>query len=1147
MHFSDSGLTLSATDLAKHLGCRHLTQLDLRRTKGELDRPYRHDPAVEVLQQKGLQHEGSYLDHLRDGGLRILELPHNSRDLEETRRALAEGADAIAQVWLADGRWAGIADVLLRVPGCSVLGDYHYEVVDTKLSANTKPGTLLQLCLYAELLGELQGRRPDAVKVVTPGTGFEPEVYRVDHYEAYYRQVKARLEREALDGASSYPEPCDHCNVCDWWQRWDRQRHDDDHLSLVAGITRAQRAGLTGWGIETLERFGREPLAPDLRPDCGSRESLDAAQHQAHVQLKDRTSPDPYYEMLEVSEGGGLARLPEPDAGDLFFDLEGDPFAGDGGLEYLFGWAAVPGDGGDPAYGHTWAHDGPSERAAFEHFIDMVMERRQEHPAMHVYHYAPYEPAALKRLMGRYATRAQEVDELLRAGAFVDLYQVTRQAVRAGVESYSIKKLERFFGYERRVDLPDVSLPKRRMEVLLQTGQGHEAPGEIRDIVRGYNEDDCVSTWRLRQWLEQRRDEWIAAGVEVARPQPQEGEPGEELTERQERLEDLRRRLIEGLSPLPEERDEEAQARWLLAHLLDWHWREEKAAWWEFFRLCDLPEEDLRDEKAGIAGLEWRKQLPKVGKERNPRHRYSYPEQLVEIGEGAEVYDQEGGKLGSVVGIDTVAMTVDIKQGKGRKEDRPRCVFEHGVVRTTVLRESLMRLGEWAAENGVKTGESASFARAGRDLLLGLAPRRTAAGPLRKEGEPAVDAARRLAAELDGGALPVQGPPGSGKTWAGARMIVELVKRGRRVGVSAVSHKVIENLLQSAIEAASEEHVELACMHKVSEFSDEPPKGIEEVGDNHTPLAALEAGEANVVGGTAWLWARPEYAGSVDVLFVDEAGQMSLANVLAMSPCARNLVLLGDPQQLEQPQKGSHPEGTDVSALQHVIGEGSVMPPDKGLFLEQTWRLHPAICGFTSRQFYEGQLTSRESMELQSIEGPTKYGGAGLWVEEVDHEGNQGSSPEEVERVAEVVAELTREGVTWRGADGKTKPLRIEDILVVAPYNAQVARLQERLGPRAQVGTVDRFQGQEAAAVVYSMTTSTPEDAPRGMEFLYSLNRLNVATSRARCACVLVANPRLFEPECRSVRQMRLANGVCAFLAEARPRRGTTTSVASDK
>ena len=345
---------------------------------------------------------------------------------------------------------------------------------------------------------------------------------------------------------------------------------------------------------------------------------------------------------------------------------------------------------------------------------------------------------------------------------------------------------------------------------------------------------------------------------------------------------------------------------------------------------------------------------------------------------------------------------------------------------------------------------------------------------------------------------------------------------------------MIDNLLRSALEAASEEHVELVCLHKVTELSAEAPEGIEEVTDNAKPLADLEDGKANVVGGTAWLWARAEYETAVDVLFVDEAGQMSLANVLAMSPCARNLVLLGDPQQLEQPQKGSHPEGTDVSALQHVIGEGSVMPEKMGLFLEQTWRLHPGICGFTSRQFYEGRLNSQEGMELQAVEGPTKYRGAGLWVEEVKHEGNQGTSPEEVERVAELVADLTRGDVIWRGADGKAKPLRLEDILVVAPYNAQVAHLQEQLGPQAKVGTVDRFQGQEAAAVVYSMTTSSPEDAPRGMEFLYSLNRFNVATSRARCVCVLVANPKLFEPECHSVRQMRLANGVCAFSAESR-------------
>ena len=1134
MYFSKSRLVFSATDLGNHLACWHKTQLDLRCAKNELERPQWDDSVFEVLRQKGEEHERRYRGHLEAQGLKVVELPESNRDLAATRQAMAEGADAITQAWLEDGCWNGRADVLLRVPGSSRLGEYHYEVVDTKLSAHTKPGTILQLCLYAEILGKLQGRRPDAIKVVTPGTGFEAEVYRLDNYEAYYRRVKASFEEAARNGADTYPEPCQHCTVCDWWTMCDQQRRDDDHLSLVAGIRRGQRNELTGWGIDTLERFGREPLDANLKPSRGSRESLDNFHHQAYVQLKDRSSPEAYFEMLPVCEGSGLTRLPEPDAGDLFFDLEGDPFAGEAGLEYLFGWAAVPDLGSmDPIYDHFWALDERSEWAGFERFIDMVMERRRRHPGMHVYHYAAYEPSALKRLMGRYASREQEVDELLRAEAFVDLYRVTRQALRAGVESYSIKELERFFGYERCISLQEVSRPKRRLEALLETGQGQEAPEEIRDIVRGYNKDDCLSMWRLRWWLEKLRARQVAEGKEVPRPQPREGEAGEQLKGWQQELEDLRGRLTDGLSPQPEERNGDQQGRWLLAYMLDWHWREEKAAWWEYFRLRDLPVEELYDEKAAIAGLVWREQLPKVGKERSPRHRYSYPPQIVEIREGARLYDEKGENLGNVVGIDHIAKVVDIKHSGKKKEERPSRVYECDIVRTDTLRESLMHLGKWVAENGVEAGDAESYARASRDLLLRLPPRRKGSGPLRSERESGVDAARRLAGELHGGALPVQGPPGSGKTFTGARMIVELVKRGKQVGVSAVSHKVIENLLRNALKASEEEQVKLICQHKVTELSAEAPEGIEEVTDNKKPLSALKAGDANVVGGTAWMWARPEYAGAVDVLFIDEAGQMSLANVLAVSSCARNLVLLGDPQQLEQPQKGSHPEGTDVSALQHVIGDSSVMPTEKGLFLEQSWRLHPEVCSFTSRQFYEGQLNSREGMEMQAIEGPTKYRGAGLWVEEVVHEGNQGTSPEEVERVAEVVADLTREGVTWRDADGKAKPLRLEDILVVAPYNAQVAEIKARL-PGAEVGTVDKFQGQEAAAVVYSMTTSSPEDAPRGMEFLYSLNRLNVATSRARCVCVLVASPKLFEPECSSVRQMRLANGVCAFSEESR-------------
>ena len=291
-------------------------------------------------------------------------------------------------------------------------------------------------------------------------------------------------------------------------------------------------------------------------------------------------------------------------------------------------------------------------------------------------------------------------------------------------------------------------------------------------------------------------------------------------------------------------------------------------------------------------------------------------------------------------------------------------------------------------------------------------------------------------------------------------------------------------------------------------------------------------GGAQVVGGTAWLWSREEYFEAVDVLFVDEAGQMSLANVLAVSQAAKNVVLLGDPQQLEQPVKGSHPDGAAVSALEHLLAGAKTISPDKGLFLEKTWRLHPKLCDFTSEVFYEGRLHPREGLERQKIEGHPWLGEAGLWFVPVAHEGNQNASAEEVEVIAGLVASLVQTGVNWIDDKGLSRPLRLDDILIVAPYNAQVSDLSKRI-PNARVGTVDKFQGQQAPVVIYSLTTSSPEDAPRGMEFLYSLNRLNVATSRAQAIVIVVGSPRLLEPECRSPRQMQLANALCRYVEMA--------------
>jgi hypothetical protein len=406
-----------------------------------------------------------------------------------------------------------------------------------------------------------------------------------------------------------------------------------------------------------------------------------------------------------------------------------------------------------------------------------------------------------------------------------------------------------------------------------------------------------------------------------------------------------------------------------------------------------------------------------------------------------------------------------------------------------------------------------------------------------QRGESIVARAERLVTDLEGTTLAIQGPPGAGKTYAGARMICRLVAEGRRVGVTATSHKVIRNLLDAVLRESAAIGVTVRVAHKLSEESDSVPgelsadaTGVREFVDNEEALAALASGVVTVLGGTAWLWSRPDAQSSADMLFVDEAGQMSLASVLAVSPSAASLVLLGDPQQLEQPQKASHPDGIGVSALEYLLDGHETMPADRGLFLPSTWRLAPSICAFTSAVFYEGKLDSKAGLERQRLANAGVFDGAGLWFLPVRHHGNQNSSPEEVDAVVRLVQRLLEAPAQWTDEHGVARILTPADFRIVAPYNAQVNRLKESLDAlRVPVGTVDRFQGQEAPIAIYSMTSSSPEDAPRGMAFLYSRNRLNVASSRARCAVILVASPMLFEPECRTPAQMRLANALCRF------------------
>ncbi|MEX1181652.1 MAG: TM0106 family RecB-like putative nuclease, partial [Gemmatimonadota bacterium] len=992
-------------------------------------------------------------------------------------------------------------------------------------------GALLQVLLYADLLAQVQGAPPEHVHIALGGPEPRTESFRVAEYAAYFRSVRERFLAHVQHASPrltttlpAAPEPVTHCDICAWSMICEDERRAVDHLSLVAGISAHQRRALDTVGITTLEALANIDDATSHAIDGVSAAGLARIRAQAAIQLEGRRTRTNVHELLRpITPGQGLAALPTPSPGDLFFDLEGDPYALTHGIEYLFGFTDA-----DGSYTGWWALDRESERRAFERFIDFVMHRREQYPDLHIYHYNHYETTALKRLMGRYATREDEVDTLLRAEVFVDLYRVVKQGLRASVESYSIKKLEPFYGYTRDVDLRAASRALAHFEAWLELGGESDTTSLIADI-EGYNRDDCVSTLRLHAWLESLRDELIAAGEVVERPAPGDGAMSEAAAERDAAVDALVARLLHG-----ERWSGGAEERWLMAQLLEYHRREDKSFWWEYYRCLDLSDDELVEDAATLGGLTY----DGIAEEekRSYLHRYRFPPQDHKLKVRKAVVDPATeGAPGVVTDIDDAAGIITLKRGKGSQVAHPGALVLKDNVNDRPLRESVFRVGEAIADHGL--GPSNPYGSA--VALLGErgsggAGEREGKG-LKREGETPLEAAVRLVGELDHAVLPIQGPPGAGKTYTAARMIVRALQNGQRVGVTAQSHKVIGNLLEEVCRAGEEAGVAIAGMQKADDEQRCNADAIV-VASNEELRDALAAGDVRLAGGTAWLWSREDMIGSVDVLFIDEAGQFSLASAVAVAPAARSLVLVGDPQQLEQPVQGVHPPGVDVSALDHLLGGAHTVPPERGLFLDRTWRLHPTICAFTSEIFYDGRLEPRPGLERQMIRAhDARLNGSGLRFIGVEHIGNTTDAPEEVAAVAGIVAELLRDGCTWTDASGVTAPIRIDDILVVAPYNAQVSALIAALPPGARVGTVDKFQGQEAPVVIYSMTTSSALDAPRGMAFLYSPNRLNVATSRAKCLAVVVASPALFAAECRTPEQMRLANAFCRFAELAEP------------
>ena len=1133
-------VSFSATEVGNFLACQHLTSLELRVADGELARPAQNDIERRLLEKRGLEHEARVLAHFEAQGQKVVTVTAAPgaegmrRAADETLAAMSAGAELIYQGTLLTPGWVGRPDFLRKVDGGGGRWAHHYEPVDAKLSREAKARAVLQLCAYADQLNELQAVFPRQFHIAGGGSELTPLALLTADYTAYFRSVRRRMAAfvaNATPATEPYPEPVEHCAVCRYWKRCEERRRGDDHLSLVAGITRRQRDRLSLVGVTRLEELA--VLERERRVDGIQTESLERVREQAALQLKGRREQRAIYELLNNEVPGiGLEALPKPTPGDLFLDLEGDSFVLDDGLEYLFGLVdfgepeldfSVRAAPGPARYRAFWAVNRAEEKRAFEQVIDRVLLGRQEFPSLHLFHFGHREADALKKLSCRHATREAEVDQLLREGVLVDLLPVVRHGLRASVESYSLKELESLHGYQRKTLLRDAARAMQLFGWWLETADDMLAVADLQAAVQSYNQDDCLSTAQLRDFLERlRRELEQQRGLTLPRPERETSKPPEELKARQQVTAELARRLT------ADSAHPRAPERRLLANLLDFHWREAKSGWWEHYRALELAPADRLDDRSCIAELRYLKEVEKI--KQSVVYLYEFPEQEHSLRTTPEPCDPDTGKPpGSV--LELGARHVRIKRGIRSTTGHPRALIVGKPIDSKPLPESLLALGEGLLLE--KRGFEAAQA-----LLFRTPPPALAGASLSRDGEAPEAALARLASQLDGSVIAVQGPPGSGKTYQAARMIYGLLKQGKRVGVTANSHAVIKHLLERVcLQAAEAGEPELArALHLDADDPADKDWPFRIDGNKDKARAELAAGTVNVLGGTAWTWAREDFAGSVDALVIDEAGQMALANALAVARAGRGLVLFGDPAQLEQPQKGVHPPGAEVSALEHWLGgDALTIPPHLGVFLPKTRRLHPRICDFISAIFYEGRLTADASLGLenQAITVPGEVSGSGLRFVPVEHRGNTNQAPEEVLVVQGLVERMLAQGSLFQPRQGAARQLTPADILVVAPYNVQVAALRRALPEAVMVGTVDKFQGREAPIVIYSMTSSSAEDAPRGLEFLYSGNRLNVAVSRAQALCVLVASPELARASCKTPPQIKLVNALCAYLEQA--------------
>lgn len=1109
------------------------------------------DSYMALLGEQGDKHEHKILDELlkQYGEDNVAKLNMKDSDsLAKTEAAMREGKSIIFQANLSRDNFKGYADFLVRVEEPSNLGDYSYQVWDAKLSQVARTEHILQVCAYSWMLEPILGRL-EAEAGFYLGRG-KSKTIRVAEYFAYFESVKSEFTT-FQDNISLTKEAMPDINSEKTFGRWDafaqKEIEKQDSLRQVAGIRVTQINKLRKQGINTLT-----DLAQTQQTQCkgvGSA-TFDKLKGQAQLQYASKDSEKPKIKYLAEVQGKGFQKLPKHDDADVFFDIEGHPLM-DGGLEYLWGAtlhkntlnAECP-QGKEYPFLDWWAHDAGQEKILIENFIDWVYDRWQQHPNMRVYHYASYEITALKKLTGKFNTRIEKLDELLRNDVFVDLYRIVTQAMQLGTKNYSIKSVEAL--YDRKHDGAVANGAESIVEYekwRIEAGVGDENTitpigwdhSQILVDIRDYNIDDCESTLELVVWLRQQQEKSGISYVNEIKEPKEKSEQAIKLDEKKSALKERQQAINNTYETSDALKADPIATR--LMDLVEFHAREDKPKWWEYYNLKDSNDEELFDNVLAIVNANViDKEL--VGE--NPTITISF--------DNEQPYRQD--KLASA---DLLPLGIPCKKVIFNEEDSTIIVElpddtelnDIPEVVTLIAKPTIFntlaiegRITD-IAETYFVTGEIAPLVK---QILASGDPQFTQDNCLpvfRKpndESDAFVQSIIHAVEHLDNSVLSIQGPPGTGKTYTANKVISELIKKGKRVGIMSNSHAAIFNLQKKVIESNPEKiHAKIGGFgNTLGQFKERHPDLAEL--DNFiyrkdTKFTKKQPYHlCSTIGATVYTFVKDDCVNSpVDYLFVDEASQVALANLLAVTPVTSNIVLMGDQMQLEQPIQGSHPGVAKKSALEHLLQDHQVIPDNKGVFLDKTYRMHPKVCKPISDLVYESKLTSAETTVQQKViykNNNLELAENGLQFVAVEHQNNTQESVEELEKIKLVLAQL--ENSELIDEQGERRAFAKKDILIVAPYNMQVNMLKENLSSDYRIGTIDKFQGQEGQVVIVSMASSAAEESARGVDFLFDVNRLNVAVSRAKALALIIASPDLLDTKASNPEQMKKIN---AFLS----------------